>query len=285
MPELPEVETVRRGLQQTCCHQTITGVEVLRESTIAHPASIEDFQAGLVGNNLQDWQRRGKYLLALVQNQRRGPRGWLGVHLRMTGQLLWLSPAQDPSKHTRLRLFMGDRELRFVDQRTFGKVWWIAPTEAPEKIMAGMGQLGPEPLTDSFVSADFVHLLQQSRRSVKAVLLDQRVVAGIGNIYADEALFLGGIHPTTPGANLSADQAQALHQKIRHVLQSSIDAGGTTFSNYLNVQGVNGNYGGQAWVYGRAGLPCRQCGTAIVKIKAAGRGTHYCPQCQPEADF
>jgi formamidopyrimidine-DNA glycosylase len=281
MPELPEVETVRRGLQQFTCDRPITQVEVLLPRTIAHPSTTEDFVRGLKGTEIEAWQRRGKYLFAACRNPQGQRQGWLGVHLRMTGQLLWLTEPQPVSSHTRVRLQLGkDRELRFIDQRTFGKMWWVAVKEDLHEIISGMGKLGPEPFSAEFSAAYFTDRLHRSRRQIKAALLDQTVVAGIGNIYADEALFMSGIRPTTVTAELGDRPIQTLHQAIIEVLQTSIDAGGTTFSNYLNVQGTNGNYAGQAWVYGKQGQDCRRCGETILKIKAAGRGTHYCPNCQ-----
>jgi formamidopyrimidine-DNA glycosylase len=281
MPELPEVETVRRGLQEFTCDRAITSIEVLLPRTIAHPENTADFVAGLQGAKIAGWERRGKYLLATCESDRGQLQGWLGVHLRMTGQLLWIKEPQPVSSHTRVRLMLGqDRELRFIDQRTFGKMWWVAAAEDLKVVMSGMGKLGPEPFGADFSWEYLVDRLYRSRRQIKAALLDQTVVAGIGNIYADEALFLSGIRPTTVTTDLSKEQVKDLRSAVLEVLQCSIDAGGTTFSNYLNVQGTNGNYAGQAFVYGRQGEDCRKCGGSIIKIKAAGRGTHYCPNCQ-----
>jgi formamidopyrimidine-DNA glycosylase len=280
MPELPEVETVRRGLQQFSIDRAIDRVEVLRPSTIAHP-DVADFVQGLTGAVIKQWQRRGKYLLAECVNSDQSPRGWLGVHLRMTGQLLWLSEPKELEKHARVRFLMSQgQELRFIDQRTFGKMWWLSATEQPETIMGGLGKLGPEPFSAEFSLQYFVDRLHRSKRQIKAAILDQAVVAGVGNIYADESLFMSGIQPITVTIDLQEHQIAALRLAIIKVLQDSIDAGGTTFSNYLNVQGTNGNYAGLAWVYNRQGEPCRTCSNVIVKIRAAGRGTHYCPTCQ-----
>ena len=184
-------------------------------------------------------------------------------------------------KHTRVRLFLGqDWEIRFVDQRTFGQMWWIPPSKQPGEVMTGMGKLGPEPFDPAFSVEYFAAKLQRSQRNIKTVILDQVLVAGVGNIYADEALFMSRIHPSTAAGTLTIDQIELLRESIITVLQLSIDQGGTTFSNYLNVQGTNGNYGGMAWVYNRTKQPCRVCQTPIVKIKLGGRGTHYCPNCQ-----
>lgn len=288
MPELPEVETVRRGLEQLTLGRKCLGGDVLLQRTISHPFAVAEFLDGLQGTRIECWQRRGKYLLADLVDATYPElrRGWLGVHLRMTGQLLWLESSQPLQKHTRVRLFFADAasshpwELRFVDQRTFGQMWWVSPEQRPEQIISGWGKLGPEPLSQDFSVAYLLQQLQQSRRPIKNALLDQTLVAGIGNIYADEALFCSGIYPLTPCAELRPAQVEKLQRAIVSVLQASLAEGGTTFSTFLNVRGVNGNYGGQALVYDRRGEPCHTCGTAIERIKLAGRSTHFCPQCQ-----
>jgi formamidopyrimidine-DNA glycosylase len=283
MPELPEVETVRRGLEQLTLHQTIMEGEVLLARTIAAPESVEGFLAGVKGTAIAGWQRRGKYLLArLVDGEEPGKAaGWLGVHLRMTGQLLWLKPTEPVTKHTRVRLFLGsDQELRFVDQRTFGQMWWVPPSRDPQDVIQGLQHLGPEPFTSDFSADYLLNQLQHRRCSVKAALLNQSIVAGVGNIYADEALFLSGIRPATLCIDLQPQQVQRLQAAVIQVLQTSIEQGGTTFSDFLNVQGVNGNYGGVASVYNRTGEPCRVCDTPIQRLRLVGRSAHFCPQCQ-----
>jgi formamidopyrimidine-DNA glycosylase len=199
----------------------------------------------------------------------------------MTGQLLWVNQEEPLQKHTRVRLFFqNNRELRFVDQRTFGQMWWVPPLEAPASIITGLKKLGPDPFSADFSVEYLVRKLKNRQRSIKTALLDQELVAGVGNIYADEALFLSGIRPETLCADLTVEQIERLRTAIIQVLQTSIESGGTTFSNFLNVQGVNGNYGGVAWVYGRMGEPCRVCGAAIQRLKLAGRSSHFCPKCQ-----
>ncbi len=283
MPELPEVETVRQGLNQLTLAQLVLGGEVLLDRAIAHPISVASFLNGLQGVAIAHWHRRGKYLLAELKiEQNNGEEGgWLGVHLRMTGQLLWVERTEPLQKHTRVRLFFAsEKELRFVDQRTFGQLWWVSPREKPETIITGLQKLGPEPWAAEFSVAYMTEKLGKSRRPIKTMLLDQGFVAGIGNIYADEALFLSGIPPLRSCQDLIPEQIEGLRRAIVQVLEAAMDAGGTTFSNFLNVLGVNGNYGGVAWVYNRAGKPCRVCGTLIQRQKLAGRSTHFCPQCQ-----
>ncbi|MCG9884241.1 MAG: DNA-formamidopyrimidine glycosylase [Cyanobacteria bacterium] len=282
MPELPEVETVRRGLADTTVGWSLEGGEVLLDRAIAAPAP-DRFLKHLTGCQIHQWHRRGKYLLGELRRQG-GPGGWLGVHLRMTGQLRWLDRTAPLGPHDRVRLWTvqgsAARELRFSDIRTFGRLWWVPPGVEPATVITGLAKLGPEPFDGAFTGAYLKKSLAGRSRSLKAALLDQALVAGLGNIYVDEALFLSGLHPETPGAALTAAQGDRLRDTIRKVLTDSIAAGGTTFSDFISLTGVNGNYGGVAWVYRRTGQPCRVCGTAIARIKIAGRSSHFCPRCQ-----
>ncbi len=304
MPELPEVETICRGLNQLTLDREILGGDVLLNSSIARSISATDFLTKLKGKSIASWYRRGKYLLAeLSQFPRKGgaplpalansssplpsfsllpsKAGWLGVHLRMTGQLLWVNESETLPKHARVRLFFeGNRELRFVDQRTFGQMWYVPAETEVDSTVTGLKLLGPEPFSEEFTTEYLARKLHRRARPIKTALLDQALVAGLGNIYADETLFLSGVMPTTLCADLTTEQIERIHTAIIQVLQQAIASGGTTFSNFLNVQGVNGNYGGLAWVYNRAGQPCRICSTTIEKIKLAGRSTHFCPACQ-----
>jgi formamidopyrimidine-DNA glycosylase len=283
VPELPEVETVRLGLNEVTCGIAIAATKVLLARTVAYP-SVNQFQAGLQGAQISTWTRRGKYLLAqLVRPSSKSvqPSGWLGVHLRMTGQLLWLADSAAVSKHTRVRLlFEQHQELRFVDQRTFGQMWWIPPTEDPNVIMAGMGALGPEPLSAEFSIPYLAGVVKGRDRPIKNTLLDQTRIAGLGNIYVDESLFLGGILPTRPCRSLTSKEIETLHGAIVTVIEKALTEGGTTFSDFRQVSGLNGNYGSVAWVYRRAGEPCRSCSAPIEKIRMAGRSCHFCPVCQ-----
>ena len=296
MPELPEVETVRRGLNQLTLKRKITGGDVLLHRTIAYPLSASEFLNGIKEREILSWHRRGKYLIAelssLLEEDKyiRGkgdkfanacPSSLLGVHLRMTGQLLWLDRDEPLHKHTRVRLFFGEKwELRFVDQRTFGQIWWVPPGVETESIITGLAKLAADPFSREFTVKYLADKLKNRRRAIKTTLLDQSIVAGLGNIYADEALFLSRIRPETPCINLQIKQIELLHSSIIKVLATSIEAGGTTFSNFLNVKGVNGNYAHVAWTYNRTGEPCRICKHPIERIKLAGRSSHFCPQCQ-----
>jgi formamidopyrimidine-DNA glycosylase len=298
MPELPEVETVRRGLNQLTLNQEITGGDVLLDRTIAYPFSIGEFFHGIKGSAITTWYRRGKYLLAelsssptlreaaIASTSPSSPSSspflaYLGAHLRMTGQLLWLHRDEPLHKHTRVRLFFGDQqELRFVDQRTFGQMWWVPPNVAVETVITGLGKLAVDPFSPEFTVEYLAQKLQNRRRPIKIALLDQSVVAGLGNIYADEALFKSEVLPETLCTDLQREQIKRLRTAIIQVLEASIEAGGTTFSNFLNVKGINGNYGGVALVYNRAGEPCRVCGNLIQRIRLGGRSSHFCPECQ-----
>ncbi|MGB1621467.1 MAG: DNA-formamidopyrimidine glycosylase [Synechococcus sp.] len=277
MPELPEVETVRRGLADRLVSFEIAEVDVCRERAIASPGGVDSFCAGLTGATVGEWSRRGKYLMATLEPDR----GVWGVHLRMTGQFQWHDVPVPPCKHTRVRFWNpSGAELRFVDVRSFGEMWWVPPSQTSDSVITGLTRLGPEPFASDFTADYLRRKLSGSARSIKTALLDQSLVAGVGNIYADESLFQAGIHPLTRAGSLRQDQLQRLQRSLVEVLQTSIGAGGTTFSDFRDLEGVNGNYGGQAWVYRRGGQPCRVCGQSIQREKHNGRSTHWCPQCQ-----
>ena len=250
--------------------------------TVEFPELADDFLAGVTGAWIERWQRRGKYLMAELRREPGdAPAGWLGVHLRMTGQLLWVDKDEPLQSHCRVRLFFdGNRELRYVDQRTFGRLWWVPPNRDIETVMTGLTRLGPEPFSEDFSAKYLAASLKGRKRPIKNALLDQKLVAGIGNIYADEALFMSGIRPRVMCDRLGQKRITRLHAAIQQVLKASIEAGGTTFSDFRDVHGTNGNYGGVAWVYDREGEPCRTCGCEIVRLKLAGRSAHYCPKCQ-----
>ncbi|ANV90824.1 DNA-formamidopyrimidine glycosylase [Picosynechococcus sp. PCC 8807] len=276
MPELPEVETVRRGLMQISLNQQFTGAEILLRKTLAYPTDPDHFLGMIQGLVIQDWQRRGKYLLGKLSDG-----STLGIHLRMTGKFLWTTPDVPVQKHTRIRFFIeGDRELRFVDLRTFGQIWWVPAGTIVESVITGLTRLGVEPLSPDFTADVLANFCNKRQRPMKTFLLDQSIVTGLGNIYADEALFKSGIHPTRKASSLKMSEIERLHKAIVEVLETSISQGGTTFSDFVSTTGTNGNYGGMALTYGRTGEPCRVCSHPIERIKLGGRSTHFCPQCQ-----
>ena len=280
VPELPEVETVRRGLEQQVSGFAVARVEVLRARAVASPPLPELFCSALEGCTVQQWLRRGKYLMARLERDGE-PAGHWGVHLRMTGQFLWMETPAEPCRHTRVRIWNpAGQELRFVDLRSFGEMWWVPPGEPLESVMTGLRRLGPEPFSTEFSPQHLADKLAGSSRPIKTALLDQALVAGVGNIYADESLFISRIAPQTPSQQLKPAQLKRLHQALVEVLQASIGAGGTTFSDFRDLTGTNGNYGNAAWVYRRGGQPCRVCGTSIRRDKLSGRSSHWCPSCQ-----
>ena len=280
VPELPEVETVRRGLEQQVSGFVVARVEVLRARAVASPPLPELFCSALEGCTVRQWLRRGKYLMASLERGGESAGHW-GVHLRMTGQFLWMQTPAEPCRHTRVRIWNPEgQELRFVDLRSFGEMWWVPPGEPLDSVMTGLRRLGPEPFSAEFSPQHLASKLAGSSRPIKTALLDQALVAGVGNIYADESLFISRIAPHTPSRALKPSQLERLHQALVEVLQASIGAGGTTFSDFRDLTGTNGNYGNAAWVYRRGGQPCRVCGTPIRRDKLSGRSSHWCPSCQ-----
>jgi formamidopyrimidine-DNA glycosylase len=275
VPELPEVETVRQGLITSLVGQKIAGVEVLRPQSIGFPIPA-DFAQNLRGHSVLDVSRRGKYLLFHLDQE-----AYLGVHLRMSGRLLMTWPEQLLGSHVRVRIFLEQgQELRFEDMRVFGRLWYVPQGKAVETVITGLQHLGPEPL-DNFSGKDLSDRLKKRTQPIKTALLDQSVVAGIGNIYADESLFGAKINPLRPAQSLTLTELNTLTTVIQSTLSRAIVLGGSTLRNYTDSRGVNGNYQEEAWVYARKGAPCRVCGNTVERIRLAGRSTHFCPYCQP----
>ncbi len=292
MPELPEVETVRRGLEQKLNKFIIKKVEVCRDSTVAFPNNKEEFIRGLHNSLLYKWDRRGKYLVAKLEKienentltsleKSSKNNGFLVVHLRMTGYFKFIDDYSKPCKHTRIRFFdKKNNELRYIDVRSFGQMWWIKEGLSPHKIIKGLGTLGPEPFSKDFDENYLKKVIFKRTKSIKAILLDQTIVAGIGNIYADESLYLAGISPFREAKTIKKNELINLKESIVDVLKKSIGSGGTTFSDFRDLEGETGNFGLQTNVYRRTGRECRKCGNLIEKQKIAGRSTHWCPNCQ-----
>ena len=285
MPELPEVETVRKGLEKKLKDFIISEIEIIRPSTIAFPANKDEFKKGLNNSLIDKWSRRGKYLIANLikktSNNTLKSNGYLIIHLRMTGHFNWLKRNNSPCKHTRVRFFDSqENELRFIDLRSFGQIWWIKEGLDPKKIIKGLGSLGPEPFSKDFNYEYLKKEFSKRTKSIKAVLLDQRIIAGIGNIYADESLFEAGISPFRKAKTLKKRELIKLRISIMDVLEKSIGSGGTTFSDFRNIEGLNGNYSMQANVYKRTGEKCKRCSNLIQRKKITGRSTHWCSNCQ-----
>lgn len=275
MPELPEIETVKRTLAPLLIGRRIMQVELLRGEVIKHPAP-QEFAAALAGRCIESLGRRGKYLLLKLDNG-----ATLAAHLRMTGRFLCAPPEHPRQPHTHVVLHLDNgMELRFSDVRRFGCLWLIAADE--EDDFTGMSRLGAEPLTEDF-SADYLQQKLGKRKvAIKNGILDQHVIAGLGNIYADETLFRCGVHPLRLCNSLSNAEWQRLAEIIPDVLLASIANNGTTFSDFLDGEGREGQNMPHLFAYGRVGQPCKTCGSLMQKIRIGGRGTCFCPQCQPE---
>ena len=288
MPELPEVETIRRGLLATVLGRRVESVEVLSRQSLAAPRRA--FQDLLVGHRLAAVARRGKVLIIDLDSD-----AHLWVHLMMTGQLVvtergctlfagghpsrsMLAPMPNMTTRVFFRL-SGGRSLFFNDGRRFGRIKLLSTAELEADPF--LARLGPEPLGDSFTLAGFRSQLQRHRRApIKPVILDQSVVAGIGNIYADESLHLARLHPRRPAGSLSSAESRRLHEAIRTAIACAIEHGGTSFADYVNAARGQVGYLEQARVFRREGQPCPVCGTPIERIRVAGRSSNICPHCQ-----
>ena len=270
MPELPEVETVRRGIEPHITGQPIRRV-IVRESRLRWPVTPE-LNAILYDRSLSRVDRRAKYLLLHSDH------GTLLIHLGMSGTLR-IVPAETPvGKHDHVDVeCVNGSLLRFNDPRRFGAVLW---TDRPPTDHPLLRALGPEPLEEGF-TADYLHRRSRDRRlPVKSLLMDNRIVVGVGNIYANEALFMAGIDPLKPAGELKASQCQTLVAAIREVLHDAITEGGTTLRDFLGSGGEPGYFGQRLRVYGRAGLPCPRCQTPIEQTRLGQRATYFCPVCQ-----
>ncbi len=270
MPELPEVETIRRGLAPHVEGRTLQRLEVVDERW-SRPRSPRELADATEGRRIERLDRRGKYLIFALEDD-----VFLTMHLRMTGTLL-LDPAP-ATPHTRVRFDLGDHRLQFVDPRRFGTgELQLGPEEHDAFLDA---RLGLEPFHADFDGAHLRALARGRRAPVKAFLLDQTKIAGVGNIYADEALFRAKIHPQRPVGTLKRAQLDALSEAVVASLQAGIDAKGATIDDFRDPYGVQGSFQDQFLVHLREGLPCPECGTAVIKLRAAGRGTYVCPRCQ-----
>jgi formamidopyrimidine-DNA glycosylase len=270
---LPEVETVRRTLYDKIVARRIERLEIRTPRQVYHPDP-DTFTAELEGATFTDIERRGKWLLFKL-----GPLT-LVAHLRMSGHLFVCDPSRPLDKHTHVIFHLDNgTELRYEDQRKFGGFHLLGPHG--EGMPPGLADLGPEPLSDQFTPAVLAAGLEGRKTPVKAALLNQAIVAGLGNIYVDESLFCARIHPERQAASLTAEEVERLHGCIRSVLEKAVAKRGTTFSLYFDGEGQEGDMYDELNVFDRTGEPCRACGTPIVKLAVAQRGTHVCPACQP----
>jgi len=287
MPELPEVETVRRGLFKLIVGKKIRTVS--SDTARSFPNAAHDVEQFLIGSTVKDVRRRAKVLMIDLSTNYT-----LVIHLKMTGQLVFVGKSKRfgaghpndslvdtlPDKSTRVTFDFNDgSRLYFNDQRKFGWVRLIPTPEVPN--IDFMKKVGPEPLESDFTAKQFAERFKRrARTTIKAALLDQTVIAGVGNIYADESLWGAKIHPSRLVESITGAEFKRLYTEVRAVMNLSIEKGGSTNRNYVNAEGKKGSYMDFARVFRREGLPCPRCGTTIIKIKVAGRGTHICPHCQ-----
>ena len=286
MPELPEVETVRRGLSGLIIGKKITAVT--SDTPKSFPNATADIKSFLIGANIADVRRRAKVLFIDLSSNHT-----LVTHLKMTGQLVFRGKTvfgaghpndsligELPDRSTRVVLTFADHsKLYFNDQRKFGWMKLVATPEVPN--IDFMKKVGPEPLEADFTVEEFQQrFVRRAKTSIKAALLDQTVVAGVGNIYADESLWGAKIHPKRLVGAITPAEFRLLYTELRSVMNLAIQKGGSTDKNYVDAEGRRGSYMDFARVFRREGQACPRCGTTIVKFKAAGRGTHVCPVCQ-----
>ncbi|GKS80955.1 formamidopyrimidine-DNA glycosylase [Ligilactobacillus pabuli] len=272
MPELPEVETVRRGLSALIIDKKITGVQLIYPKIIQGDPT--EFQTAMTGRRFLKIDRRGKYLLFRLSE------GLTMVsHLRMEGKYSVKSQTEDLDKHTHVVFDLDDgRQLRYNDVRKFGRMQLVKT--GTEDQLPSLKKLGPEPTPETFDAKEFYQTLQQKKKVIKTALLDQTIVAGLGNIYVDETLWMTKIHPETKCNQITMEQAQELHDNIIKELNRAIEAHGTTVFTFAAVNDAIGSFQNELQVYGHKGEPCSRCQTPIEKIVVGQRGTHFCPNCQ-----
>ncbi|TAL15351.1 bifunctional DNA-formamidopyrimidine glycosylase/DNA-(apurinic or apyrimidinic site) lyase [Patescibacteria group bacterium] len=286
MPELPEVETVRRGLSNLIIGRTIKSV--IHDTAKSFPNDDQTVKSFMIQAKVSGVRRRAKVLMIDLSTSYT-----LVVHLKMTGQLVYVGETrfgaghpsdslvnQLPDKSTRVVIeFTDHTNLYFNDQRKFGWIKLVPTAEISE--MAFMKKVGPEPLEDTFTPAQFAERFKRrANTSIKAALLDQSVIAGVGNIYADESLWGAKIHPKRLVKTIKPAEFKKLYIELRSVMNLAIEKGGSSNHTYINAEGKKGSYMDFARVFRREGLACPRCGTTIIKIRVAGRGTHICPHCQ-----
>jgi formamidopyrimidine-DNA glycosylase len=286
MPELPEVETVRRGLADLIIGKAVTSES--HDTEKGFPNAEADVKEFLLGATITDVRRRAKVLMIDLST------GYsLLIHLKMTGQLVFVGDTRFgaghpndslvndlPDKSTRVTLTFADgSKLFFNDQRKFGWMRLVPTVEIPN--IDFMQKVGPEPLADDFTPKEFMQrFARRSKTNIKAALLDQSIVAGVGNIYADESLWGAKLHPKRLVGSVTEQEFTSLFHELREVMNLAVEKGGSSNHTYVNAEGKKGSYMDFARVFRREGLPCPRCGTTIEKLRVAGRGTHICPHCQ-----
>jgi formamidopyrimidine-DNA glycosylase len=272
MPELPEVETIRRTLAPRLIGQTVRAVTVYDGQRVIHPPPAE-FAAELAGATFTRLDRRGKYLLLSLD-----PPRTLVIHLGMAGRLWWQPDPPESLPWVRVLWLLREGCLIYEDPRRFGRIWLVEEGDLGR--IRGLARLGPDPLVDGLDPSVMAPKLVHQHRRLKSLLLDQSFIAGIGNIYADEILHRAGLHPLRRASSLDEAQAKGLFEAAQEVLEEAVRHRGTSLRDYVDGRGEPGAYQNFLRVHGRAGEPCGRCQSSIVRIKVDGRGTYFCPTCQ-----
>lgn len=273
MPEMPEVETIRSTLADKVIGKRIHKVEIILPRMIKWPSPPE-FQAVIAGKKIVGLSRRGKYLLFSLED-----RLILVVHLRMTGRLYYVTESANYIKSVHIKfIFEGQDALLYADTRTLGTLYVMKEDELWR--ISGLCTMGPEPLSPEFTIGYLKKITAKRQGKIKAMLLNQKFIGGLGNIYVDESLAAAGIHPERPAGSLSMQEIEKLHNAVNEVIQQAIRDGGTTFRDYVDGEGKKGSHQHHLKVYGRKNQPCLVCGTNIEWKEVCGRGTHFCPHCQ-----
>ncbi len=272
MPELPEVETIRKGLEPVIYGSRIQSIDV-HDTRLRWPVDVDALDSLVQGEMIVAVNRRSKYLIWQLSND-----AHVVIHLGMSGRLGAFRPDEPLEKHTHLVFHLDDVEVRYRDPRRFGMVEVVEPGGLQSYVR--FAHLGPEPLSDQF-NADYIaKALRGKKFLIKTAIMDARLVVGVGNIYANEALFGAGIHPQRPAGSLSGDEAERLVKSIKDVLTDALHRGGTTLNDYRNALGETGFFQQYLYVYQRDGEPCLNCGNPVEKVVLTGRSTFFCPECQ-----
>ncbi|AGB40424.1 formamidopyrimidine-DNA glycosylase Fpg [Halobacteroides halobius DSM 5150] len=273
MPELPEVQTVVDTLQGFILNKEITDVKIKQERLIAQ-SKPEDFKEILIGSKIEEVRRRGKYIIIELDN-----RYYLVTHLRMTGRFVYTKQDEEHDKYDYIFFkFRGADELRLGSKRQFTRVYLVKDLEDA----GSLTKLGPEPLSDEFTLELFKEMLSTRRGRIKPLLLNQKFLAGLGNIYVDEAIYISQIHPLRTADTLSLEEIERLYKAIKQVLREGIKHRGTTKWDYVDASGQAGEYQNYLRAYGREGEECNRCGSELDRIKVGGRSSYFCPSCQQE---
>jgi len=273
MPELPEVETIRRGLEQKVKGKRIERLMVRNEKSVKTPPSSE-FVQKIQGKVFSQMHRRGKYLILGLDSG-----DSLVLHLGMTGRLIYSKAGEEIDYSRVVFLLETNAQLSFTDVRGFGGLWFV-PDEKFEEAVPALANLGPEPLEKDFTLEKFKQLLKGKKGKIKSLLMDQTFIAGVGNVYAQEALFLSGIHPTRSPSLLLDQEIERLYHNLLNVLKEAVSYRGSSVDTYVDLDGREGNYEPLLRVYGRGGSNCLRCRRVIERMEVGGRGTYFCPRCQ-----